>query len=65
MIIRLWAATLPLERLECVSYGVIASEVIIGGNNEIGRNVSFTYALNPDWTRNIEFDPAKVAVASR
>jgi hypothetical protein len=46
-------------------YGVIASEVIIGGNNDIGRNVSFTYTLNPDWTRNIEFDPAKVATASR
>jgi hypothetical protein len=46
-------------------YGVIAGEVIIGGNNEIGRNVSFTYALNPDWTRNIEFDPAKVAAAPR
>lgn len=46
-------------------YGVISSEVIIGGNNEIGRNVSFTYALNPDWTRNIEFDPAKVATSPR
>lgn len=46
-------------------YGIVVSEVVIGGNNEIGRNVSFTYALNPEWTRNIEFDPAKVAVASR
>jgi hypothetical protein len=41
-------------------YGVIATEVVIGGNNVIGRNVSFTYALNPGWTRNIEFDPGKV-----
>lgn len=46
-------------------YGVIASEVILGGNNEIGRNVSFTYALNPDWTRNLEFDPKKTASSPR
>lgn len=46
-------------------YGVIASEVVIGGNNEIGRNVSFTYALNPDWTRNIEFDPASMTASPR
>lgn len=38
-------------------YGVISNEVVMGGNNEIGRNVSFTYALNPGWTRNLEFDP--------
>jgi hypothetical protein len=46
-------------------YGVISNEVVIGGNNEIGRNVSFTYALNPDWTRNLEFDPAKTASSPR
>lgn len=37
----------------------------MGGNNEIGRNVSFTYALNPDWTRNLEFDPAKTVSSPR
>ena len=47
-------------------YGVISGDFIpVGGNNEIGRNLSFTYALNPDWTRNIEFDPAKVASSPR
>ena len=46
-------------------YGVISNEVVMGGNNEIGRNVSFTYALNPDWTRNLEFDPAKTASSPR
>lgn len=46
-------------------YGVISNEVVIGGNDEIGRNVSFTYALNPDWTRNLEFDPAKTASSPR
>lgn len=47
-------------------YGIITGDLVpVAGNSEIGRNVSFTYALNPDWTRNIEFDPAKVAVASR
>lgn len=47
-------------------YGVVSSDFIpVGGNNEIGRNVSFTYALNPDWTRNIEFDPAKTASSPR
>lgn len=46
-------------------YGVISGEVVIGGNNEIGRNVSFTYTLNPDWTRNLEFDPAKTASSPR
>jgi hypothetical protein len=46
--------------------GTIAGDLVpVAGNNEIGRNVSFTYALNPDWTRNIEFDPAKVAAAPR
>jgi hypothetical protein len=38
-------------------YGVITSEVLLGGNNQTGRNVSFAYHLNPDWTRNLEFDP--------
>jgi hypothetical protein len=38
-------------------YGVITGELIpVGGNNEIGREVNFTYILNPDWTRNLEFD---------
>lgn len=46
-------------------YGVISNEVVIGGNNEVGRNVSFTYALNPKWTRNLEFDPAKTASSPR
>lgn len=46
-------------------YGVISNEVVMGGNNEIGRNISFTYALNPDWTRNLEFDPAKTASSPR
>lgn len=47
-------------------YGTITGDFVpVAGNNEIGRNVSFTYALNPDWTRNIEFDPAKVATAPR
>jgi hypothetical protein len=46
-------------------YGVISNEVVITGNNEIGRNVSFTYALNPDWTRNLEFDPEKTASSPR
>jgi hypothetical protein len=46
-------------------YGVISNEVVMGGNNEIGRNVSFTYALNPDWTRNLEFDPAKTTLSPR
>jgi len=46
-------------------HGVISSEVVIGGNNEIGRNLSFTYAVNPDWTRNIEFDPVKTASSPR
>lgn len=46
-------------------YGTISNEVVIGGNNEIGRGISFTYALNPDGTRNIEFDPAKVAGSPR
>jgi len=40
-------------------YAVIDGEVVLGGNNEIGRNVSFTYRLNPDWARNIEFSPEK------
>jgi hypothetical protein len=47
-------------------YGVVSGDFIpVGGNNEIGRNVSFTYALNPDWTRNLEFDPAKTASSPR
>lgn len=46
-------------------YGVISYEVVFGGNNEIGRNLSFTYALNPDWTRNLEFDPEKSASSPR
>jgi hypothetical protein len=46
-------------------YGIIDGDVVIGGNTEIGRNISFTYALNPDWTRNIEFDPAKTASSPR
>lgn len=47
-------------------YGVVSGDFIpVGGNNEIGRNVSFTYALNPDWTRNLEFDPVKTASSPR
>ena len=47
-------------------YGVVSGDFIpVGGNNEIGRNVSFTYALNPDWTRNIEFEPTKTASSPR
>jgi hypothetical protein len=47
-------------------YGVVSGDFIpVGGNNEIGRNVSFTYALNPNWTRNLEFDPAKTASSPR
>lgn len=47
-------------------YGVVSGDFIpVGGNNEIGRNVSFTYALNTDWTRNLEFDPAKTASSPR
>lgn len=47
-------------------YGVVSGDFIpVGGNNEIGRNLSFTYAVNPDWTRNIEFDPEKTASSPR
>lgn len=47
-------------------YGVVSGDFIpVGGNTEVGRNISFTYALNPDGTRNIEFDPAKVAASPR
>jgi hypothetical protein len=47
-------------------YGVVSGDFIpVGGNAEIGRSVSFTYALNPDWTRNLEFDPAKTASSPR
>jgi len=46
-------------------HGIISNEVVIGGNNEIGRNVSFTYALNPDWTRNIEFAPPNTESSPR
>lgn len=47
-------------------YGVVSGDFIpVGGNSEIGRNVSFTYALNPDWTRNLEFDPAKTVSSPR
>lgn len=47
-------------------YGVVSGDFIpVGGNNEIGRNISFTYALNPDWTRNIELDSAKTASSPR
>jgi hypothetical protein len=43
-------------------YGVVSGDFIpVGGNNEIGRKISFMYALNPDWTRNLEFDPAETA----
>ena len=44
-------------------YGIIGSEVVLGGNNDLGRNLSFTYVLNPDWTRNLEFDPKKMVEA--
>jgi hypothetical protein len=46
-------------------YGVVVGEVFLGGSFDTGQTVTFTYALNPDGTRNIEFDPAKIAVASR
>lgn len=47
-------------------YGVVSGDFIpVAGNQEIGRNVSFTYALNPDWTRNLEFDPAKTISSPR
>jgi hypothetical protein len=47
-------------------YGVVSGDFIpVGGNNEIGRNVSFTYALNLDGTRNLEFDPEKTASSTR
>jgi hypothetical protein len=44
-------------------YGAIMSEISLGGNKETGHNVSFVYQLNPDWTRNLEFDPEKEVAA--
>lgn len=47
-------------------YGVVSGDFIpVGGNHQIGRNISFTYALNPDWTRNLEFDPEKSKFSPR
>lgn len=47
-------------------YGVVSGDFIpVAGNNEIGRSLSFIYALNPDWTRNLEFDPEKTVSSPR
>ncbi len=47
-------------------YGVVSGDFIpVGGNQDLGRNISFTYALNPDGTRNLEFDPEKTAASPR
>ncbi len=41
-------------------YGRIGGEVLLGGSVELVQNVNFTYVLNPDWTRNLEFDSRKI-----
>lgn len=40
--------------------GTINSEILLGGSSEGGQTVSFIYRLNPDWTRNLEFDSKKM-----
>ena len=42
-------------------YGVIVDEIEVLGTNETGFNITFCYRLNPDYTRNLEFDPPEVA----
>ncbi len=46
-------------------YGVVVGEVFLGGGFDTGQTVSFTYAVNPNWTRNIEFDPRKATPLAR
>ncbi|MDP1581384.1 MAG: carboxypeptidase-like regulatory domain-containing protein [Candidatus Didemnitutus sp.] len=46
-------------------YGIIEGEIKFNRTDEAGFNISFRYALNPDWTRNLEFNPAKTASSPR
>jgi len=40
-------------------YGVLGRDLQFGGDGRDGFTITFSYLLNPDWSRNIEFDAVK------
>ena len=38
-------------------YGILGRDLQFGGDGRDGFMITFSYLVNPDWSRNIEFDP--------